>query len=167
MKKEYLIISLLAAVAIVLGVAFLITRGMEPYPETSSSPTPVVSASQTPSSTASPQATVLPHSDTLHIKSPTLGATVSSPLVVTGEARGGWYFEASFPVKLLNDDGEVLAEAPAQAQEDWMTEEFVPFTVELKFTAPSGTEGTLVLENDNPSGIPEHAKRVEIPVFFE
>lgn len=100
------------------------------------------------------------------VTSPQPDAVVTSPLTVTGQARGTWFFEASFPVKLLDADGNVLAQAPAQAQGDWMTTNFVPFTVTLPFTPPAAKTGTLVLQKDNPSGLPEHEGSVEIPVKF-
>jgi hypothetical protein len=103
--------------------------------------------------------------DAIQVTEPQPGATVSSPLVVRGQARGTWYFEASFPVHLLDDERNELAVAPAQAQGDWMTEEFVPFEVSLNFTT-TATSGFLVLEKDNPSGLPEHAASIEIPVNF-
>jgi hypothetical protein len=102
----------------------------------------------------------------IRVSSPKIGETVTSPLTVTGSARGTWYFEASFPVKLLDANGKVLAIAPAQAQGDWMTEEFVPFSVTLTFAKPTTATGTLVLEKDNPSGLPEHDDSRTIPVKF-
>lgn len=91
---------------------------------------------------------------------------VQSPLLIVGEARL-WYFEATFPVRLLNAAGREIAVGYASADGDWMTEDWVPFTAELSFPAqPSGSVGTLVLEKDNPSGLPEHDDRVEIPVKF-
>lgn len=96
----------------------------------------------------------------------TEGSRLQSPVTITGQARGMWYFEASFPVRLLDGNGNEIALAPAQAQDDWMTEEFVPYSVTLTFTQPSTPTGTLVLENDNPSGLPENSKKIEIPVTF-
>lgn len=101
----------------------------------------------------------------IRVDEPQPNAVVTSPLTVTGEARGLWYFEASFPVKLLDASGDQLAIAPAQAQGEWMTTEFVPFTVTLTFVTDDET-GTLVLEKDNPSGLPEHAAEIRIPVRF-
>ena len=97
---------------------------------------------------------------------PTPGATVVSPLLIVGRAKGNMYFEGSFPVKLLDADGTVIASGAAQAQGDWMTEEFVPFKAELIFTPPGGTTGKLVLEKDNPSGLPEKAAKFEVLVKF-
>ena len=71
------------------------------------------------------------------IDAPIPGATVTSPLTVTGRARGPWYFEASFPVILKGPGGAVLATVPAQAVGDWMTTDWVPFTATLVFTPPT------------------------------
>mgnify|MGYP001617911172 CR=1 FL=1 len=79
---------------------------------------------------------------------------ITSPLTVTGEAKGNWYFEASFPIKIFDANGKQLGVIPAQAQGDWMTTEFVPFETKLVFSTPiSGQMGTLVLQKDNPSGL--------------
>jgi hypothetical protein len=94
------------------------------------------------------------------------GDVVASPLTITGEARGTWYFEASFPAHLLDADGKELAVLPVQAQGEWMTEDYVPFKATLYFTAPTTPTGTLVLKKDNPSGLPEHDDELRIPVRF-
>jgi hypothetical protein len=100
------------------------------------------------------------------IGSPQPNELVTSPLTVTGEARGTWYFEASFPVKLLDEQGNVIVEHYAQAQSDWMTENFVPFESVLTFTTQARA-GTLVLMKDNPSGLPENDASVQVPVRFK
>lgn len=93
---------------------------------------------------------------------------VSSPLVIKGEARGTYFFEASFPVVLTNWDGLIIAEGIAEAQGEWMTEEFVPFVANLNFTKPDyGERGFLILKKDNPSGLPEHDFAIEIPIYFK
>lgn len=104
--------------------------------------------------------------DLIRVDAPSANALVKSPLTVRGQARGTWYFEASFPVRLLDASGTELAVTPAQAQGDWMTEDFVPFEAVLLFSAPETETGILVLQNDNPSGLPENAKEVRIPVRF-
>ncbi len=104
--------------------------------------------------------------DKVRVISPQAYEKITSPLVVTGEARGTWYFEASFPLRLIDSNGNELAITPAQAQAEWMTEEFVPFAATLEFTT-NAENGTLVLEKDNPSGLPEHADELRIPVIFK
>jgi len=105
--------------------------------------------------------------DLIIVFSPLQNQTVTSPLTITGQARGNWYFEASFPVKLLDANNKVLVQAPAQAQGEWMTTDYVPFSVTLTFAKPTTSTGTLVLEKDNPSGLPEHANELRIPVKFD
>ena len=92
--------------------------------------------------------------------------TVSSPLTIKGEAPGPWFFEASFPVSILDEDGNQLAIVPAQAIGEWMTTAYVPFSVTLTFDPGTSTEGTILFEKDNPSGLPEHAGSVTVPVKF-
>lgn len=107
-----------------------------------------------------------PASDAIRVSAPVADAVLSSPFVITGEARGTWYFEATFPVTLLDADGKPVISTFAQAQGEWMTEQYVPFRTELTFTAPATATGTLVLEKANPSGLPEHAGEVRVPVRF-
>lgn len=104
--------------------------------------------------------------DVIHIGSPRPNDTIESPLTILGEARGTWFFEASFPIRLLDEEGELIAEGFAQAQDEWMTEEFVPFRAELTFDAPRGGRATLRLEKDNPSGLPENDDALIVPVRF-
>lgn len=106
-------------------------------------------------------------SDKIFVIQPLENAVVKSPLVVKGEARGNWYFEASFPVTLVDGNGKELVVSPAQAKADWMTTEFVPFEVALTFSKPSTKTGTLILKKDNPSGLPENDASISIPVRFE
>lgn len=108
----------------------------------------------------------LPMDDLIRVTAPRKDDLATSPLAVTGEARGTWYFEATFPVKLLDADGKVIAATTARAQGDWMTRDFVPFKASLSFAEPSTATGTLVLEKDNPSGMPENAASVSVPVRF-
>lgn len=92
---------------------------------------------------------------------------IKSPLILTGEARGYWFFEASFPVEIMDGNNNLLAQGLAQAHGEWMTEELVPFTVEsLKFEIPVTKTGTLVLKKDNPSGLSENDASLTIPIRF-
>jgi hypothetical protein len=88
-------------------------------------------------------------------------------LVLQGRARGYWFFEADFPVKLLDANGNLMAMAIASAQADWMTEEFVPFEVKLEFDVRDKKRGEIVFEKDNPSGLAEYADELRVPVRFE
>ncbi len=102
----------------------------------------------------------------IRVTTPRPNTQVKSPLAIQGEARGTWFFEGSFPVTLFDENGEVLATGVAQTKGEWMTEEFVPFTVELTFPTPVGTKGQLILAKDNPSGLAQNADSLRIPVTF-
>lgn len=104
----------------------------------------------------------IPEEINVRIDSLKAGDTVTNPLNITGSART-WYFEGSFPVQLLDENGKILVAVPAQAQSDWMTENWVPFKAELNFISPKNQNGTLVLAEDNPAGFDEFEK-LEIPV---
>ncbi len=104
----------------------------------------------------------------IRIEKPRPNDKVLSPLEIKGEARGFWFFEASFPVKLLDANGKELEVNPSyvQAKGEWMTEDFVPFEAKIEFEIPTTKKGTLILEKDNPSGLPENADELRIPVTF-
>src|SRR6185436_9671606 len=80
-----------------------------------------------------PQPKVYTYKDLLKVDSPrvTLGK-----VEVSGMARGNWYFEASFPVEVVDADGTSLGKGPVQAKEDWMTTNYVPFQGTVTFSTP-------------------------------
>lgn len=102
----------------------------------------------------------------VRVSSPRPNAVVSSPLEVNGAARGAWYFEGDFPVRLLDAVGRELAAVPARAEGEWMTEDFVPFQATVAFGRPATPTGVLVLDRSNPSGLAEDAALVALPVRF-
>ncbi|MFA6100250.1 MAG: Gmad2 immunoglobulin-like domain-containing protein [Patescibacteria group bacterium] len=106
-------------------------------------------------------------SDLIRVTTPLADTFVKSPLHIEGQALGSWYFEASFPIKLLDANGRPLGAATAKAQGEWMVNAFVPFKADLTFSVPTTDKGTLVLEKDNPSGLPQNADELRIPVKFD
>ena len=109
------------------------------------------------------------HADLIHINSPRPNQSVASPLTILGEARGNWFFEASFPVFLTDWDGRIIAQGIATAKSEWMTTDLVPFEATLTFTVDKNTysnRGTLILQKDNPSGLSIYDDALEIPVVF-
>jgi hypothetical protein len=124
-------------------------------------------STQTTAGTTTDAAAGLPDvADLITVTTPMEGDTVSSPLSVRGQARGSWYFEGDFPVRLEATDGTILEEMFATAQGEWMTEEFVPFELSLVFDAGSATSGQLVLLRDNPSDTREQDASLTIPLIF-
>lgn len=110
--------------------------------------------------------TTNPHDNLIKVHEPAQNAVVQNPLTFTGEARGMWYFEASFPVKIYDANKNLLGTTIAQAQGEWMTENFVPFSGTLIFSTSTTKTGTIVFQKDNPSGLSEHDDSIEIPIQF-
>jgi len=129
------------------------------------------------------QAHIDSKSDLIRVELPGPMTTITSPLTVSGQARGQWFFEATFPVTLTNWDGLIIAEGYAEAVLDpndpdstWMTTEFVEFEGTLEFENPSFADveddhfskrGYLIFRRSNPSDLPENDNALEIPVYFE
>lgn len=105
--------------------------------------------------------------DLIQVELPFPGAVVGKDFSVIGEARGNWYFEASFPIELRDRDGKLLATAVAQAQGEWMTTEFVPFKADFKVPQSYIGPATLVLKKDDASGLPENDASASFPITIE
>ena len=104
------------------------------------------------------------------LDNPRPNQTITSPLTVTGQARGDWFFEASFPVVLVDWDGRIIAQGIATAKGDWMTADFVPFEATLTFAVDKNAysnRGALILKKDNPSGLPQNDDALEVPVVIK
>jgi len=104
----------------------------------------------------------------IRLATPTFNEEIFSPLLIKGEARGTWFFEATFPIVLVNWDGLIIAEGFATAQDNWVTEDFIPFKATLEFIKPEyNNRGSLILQKSNPSGLPENDDALEIPILFK
>jgi hypothetical protein len=168
-KKTYLMgIILIAVAAIIFSVRFIwggpednwiCQNGAWVKHGNPSSPAPTTFCEN--------QKSLFVYKDLIKISKPKTGDKISSPIAVAGEARGQWYFEASFPIQVLDEDGTILGSGPIQAQGEWMTTEFVPFSGEISFTKPKGQTGSIVFKKDNPSGLPANDDSVSIPVKFQ
>jgi len=117
-------------------------------------------------STGAPGSVPASKDDLIVVDTPLPNSIITSPLTATGKARGGWYFEASFGVKILDANGKMLAIAPAVAQSDWMTPAHVPFKATLTFATPSTPTGYVVFMKENPSDLPQNADELQVPVRF-
>ncbi len=96
---------------------------------------------------------------TLTLDTPASGADVTSPLEFSGSASGLWYFEGDFPVRLVDGEGAVIAESYASSQSSWMTEDQVAFKGTITFDVSEATEATLILQEDDPSGMKVPAEK--------
>jgi hypothetical protein len=105
--------------------------------------------------------------DDIRVDAPLANARLGRTFTLTGAARGGWYFEASFPVEVVDGNGNQLLIMPVPADGEWMTEEFVPFSTQVAIPGSYAGPARLILRRDNASGLPEHDKSVSIPVTIE
>lgn len=139
---------------------------MESYPRQCRTPDGRLYAEELPAPTPT---YVNASADLIRVSNPTPGSVVGKPITVMGEARGTWYFEASFPIEVRDSAGMVIATGIGQPVNgaDWMTENFVPFSTTI--TIPQGFigEAVLTLMNDNPSGMVENARSVSFPITIE
>lgn len=106
-------------------------------------------------------------SSLIQVALPFPNAVVGKEFSVIGKARGVWFFEASFPIDVIDKDGKLLAQGFAQAQGEWMTEDFVPFKGDIKVPETYIGAATLILRKDNPSALPEHDASISFPITIE
>ncbi|MCE9643020.1 MAG: Gmad2 immunoglobulin-like domain-containing protein [Candidatus Andersenbacteria bacterium] len=152
MLLKVLTITLLAA-AIVISILTLNWRT-----QVAQAPTPLPASPQ-PSISNNPE-----KSDTIRVTTPQPNEITAGTISVAGEARGTWFFEASFPIQLEDASGKIISSTTAQAQSDWMTTDFVPFKATLAAPREFTGSATLVLKKDNPSGLPQNDETFKIPI---
>jgi hypothetical protein len=144
MKNMIIFVTILVALAIFgTGIYFFNNQPK---------PTPILTPSPSPTNPL------------ITVDTPQAGSTVAHAFTITGTARGSWYFEASFPIHLQNTSGTTIASTTARAQGDWMTEAFVPFQATINIPTTYSGPATIVLEKDNPSGLPQNAASIQIPI---
>ena len=125
---------------------------------------PVASNSVATSTTAT---STPPLSSEVTIDKPIFGAVVPKTFTVSGKAPGGWYFEASFPIQVRDDNGNVIANTHATAKTDWMVSTLVAFSATTTITTSYSGPATLILLRDNPSGLPENDDSVSVPIVVQ
>lgn len=155
-----------AIILILLGVLIFIpgNRGDNGQPNSTSTPggnTPVTS---TPTSTQDlySYATAKGKIVRSYIAS---NQNIASPVRVEGNVPPGWAFEGSFPIRITDASGKVLATAIAAAP-NWMSTTTVWYAATITFAKPTSTTGFIVFVRDNASGLPEHDDSARIPVRF-
>lgn len=123
---------------------------------------------EAPTATSTPPAatSTQPLSTRVVVTSPKERAKVGKTFTVSGEAPGPWYFEASFPIKVVDANNNFIGSSIAHAQGDWMTTGQVPFTATVTVEGYSGP-AILVLLRDNPSGMPENDDSVSVAITIQ
>lgn len=164
----------LIAVLVFLGV-FLVIKGKdlnervkEEEPKITIPSIDIELPEDVPPTSGDVPAPISEYKDLIKVTTPMPGDEITSPLIIKGEARGMWFFEGDFPVVLTNWDGLIIAEGYASSEGEWMTEEYVPFTATINFEKPDfGEKGTVILQKDNPSGLPENDDAFEFDIIFK
>jgi hypothetical protein len=95
------------------------------------------------------------------------GQLLVSNALIKGKALGSWFFEGSFPVRVLDDQGAVVTATTAHADGNWMSSDYVPFSLNIAFAPPKSTAGYVEFAKDNPSGLPGSEALVRVPVRFK
>jgi len=130
----------------------------QPVAEPSAVPT---KSSATPAkSSAAPAATVKTSNDLLEVTSPIPNQKVTSPVKVSGKSN---FFEAHTSIKVVDDNGKVLAHTFATAG-GWM-DKLYPFSKSVHYDKPSSPKGSVeVFEESAKDG--SAVNKVSIPVTF-
>jgi len=102
------------------------------------------------------------------ITSPQSNERIKSPVSITGLVEPGWMFEGIFPIKMLDENRNLIVQGLAKEKNpgSWQSGNQVEFIATLNFTTTTDS-GFIVFENDNPSGDPELSKTFEIQVNFK
>jgi hypothetical protein len=158
MKKRYIILVLVLGFGVMFW--FLLREASAPT---------VQSNQNFSEQSLAPDGLPVQKDDLIEVERPLPQATVSSPLLIKGKARGTWYFEGSFPIVVMTKDNVIIGKGVATANGDSMTTEYVSFTASINYTLPANTKtipGFLILKKDNPSGEPRFDNQLAIPVTF-
>ena len=148
--------------AIIMAVIIFILLGILIFVQPAKGPAAPVSPS--PSSAAQPAVSSDGH---LKITFPLPHDLISDPVAITGTVTGGgWFFEGSFPIKILDGHGVIVGNGIAQAQGDWMSTGTVPFAATIRFGASCFGPTTILFAKDNPSGLPQNVGELRVPIVF-
>lgn len=104
--------------------------------------------------------------DLITITSPRPNGIITSPVIITGQARGTWFFEGNFSIQLEDVLGVIIGQAIATSTSDWMTEDFIPFSATLTFDELAYGPGKLYLNKNNPSDNVDLSDQLIVPVDF-
>ncbi len=106
-------------------------------------------------------------SDFIKVDKPSAEDLVASPLEIRGQARGTWFFEGSFPIVITDANDLIIGQGIATSSEEWMTENFIPFSATIWFDRPETASGKIILKKDNPSGLKEYDNQLVLPIQFD
>ncbi len=102
---------------------------------------------------------------TISVATPIPLSTISNPVHVTGKAKNNWFFEATFPVEVIDEDGVVLGQGQAHAATDWTVPGMIDFSADITWQDTTDNRGFIVLTKDDPSGL-GNVPMIKVPIFF-
>jgi hypothetical protein len=156
-KTKYIVISLGVVIVAMFAILIFVPAARGPVVSTNSSSTDTGIIGS-----------VISLDGHVEVGAPLADSLISSPARIAGNVTGGgWFFEGSFPVKVLDGDGRVLGQGLATTTGEWMSTGTVPFSTVIPFMTPRFTTGMIVLLKDNPSGLSQNAESLSIPVRFD
>ena len=93
-------------------------------------------------------------------------STITSPLTLTGKADNSWYYEGVFPVKLIDENKNLIKQGILEQvpPDNWTNPGYVRFQGTIEFLTTSKS-GFLRFEKDSGSGLEQ--PYFEIPVKFK
>ena len=89
-----------------------------------------------------------------------------SPLTLYGKAPGNWFQNGTLGILVLDENNNDLGVITARAKGEWVGKDEVSFVAEGEFKQPDTCEGTLVFQNNNPTGHPISTVEVRLGIFF-
>jgi len=101
------------------------------------------------------------------INTPNLSSPISNPVTITGKISPSFIFESVFPIIIKDANGKQIAKANAHVlSREAMDQPMIPFTVTFHFSNPTTHTGTIIIKNDNPSGLAKYEKLRIFNVIF-
>ena len=92
------------------------------------------------------------------------GDTVEDGYEVKGKVSGEWFFEGNFPVRVLNEQGEIVKFISVTTQDDWMTSDLISFSFKLDTQLEEESIVVLRFEKSNPSGLEENDDFAQVTI---
>ncbi len=120
-------------------------------------------------STATSSTDAFPGTVLISLHNPKAYSEITSPLFVTGEARGVWFNNGEFTVTVYDADRMQIAEASATALVPINnSDDFVPFVALLNFTSKHPrSNGFIMVKRGGASALnPSPWDYREIPIYF-
>jgi len=102
----------------------------------------------------------------LVVNIPKPNSVIVSPMHVQGSAKSMWFFEGSFPVRIEDDEGNILGQGSVSPSLDSMKKKMVPYVADVVFERGDKVKGFVVLTKDDLGGLLKVESR-KIPVLFE